>query len=94
MSRNADALIAVLIEAAQRYVDHQEDDLGKPVLKREFFWGITGHFIQSLAAMAASEADPAAVVDSVLTQVRARSLRLIARLQEGSRADDEEGDDA
>jgi hypothetical protein len=44
--------------------------------------------------MAASEADPAAVVDSVLTQVRARSLRLIARLQEGSRADDEEGDEA
>jgi hypothetical protein len=42
MSRNADALIAVLIEAAQRYVDHQEDDLGKPVLKREFFGGLPG----------------------------------------------------
>jgi hypothetical protein len=92
-SRNVEALAALLDETAQRYVDHQEDDLGKPVLKGEYFWGIARHFTTTLVALAADEADPTEVVDDVLRQVRARSLLLIERLQDEPSDDDEEDED-
>src|SRR2546430_2153214 len=92
-SRHADALVALLAETAQHYVDHQEDELGKPVLKREYFWGIARHFIDTLVAVAADEAEPTTVVDTVLQQVRARALLLIEQQREGTIEDDEVDED-
>jgi hypothetical protein len=92
-SRNVEALAALLDETAQRYVDHQEDDLGRPVLKAEYFWGIARHFTTTLVAVAADEAEPTAVVDNVLKQVRARALTLLEMTREGP-IDDDEDDEA
>ena len=89
-SRNVEALAARLDETAQRYVDHQEDDLGKPVLKGEYFWGIARHFTTTLVGLAADEAEPTEVVDNVLQQVRDRALMLLDRLREEPIEDDED----
>jgi hypothetical protein len=90
---HADALVQLLDETARRYVDHQEDDLGHPVLKREFFWGITRHFLTTLVAFAADEAEPTTVVEAVLQQVRARALMLLERWQEAPDEDELPDDD-
>jgi hypothetical protein len=62
-SRHEDALVDLLTETAQRYVDHQEAELGKPMLKREYFCGIARHFINTLVAFAADDAAPTEVME-------------------------------
>jgi hypothetical protein len=81
-SPHEDAIVELLTETVQHYVDYQEDELGKPVLKREYFWGIARHFINTLVSLAAHEAEPVTVVDSVLQQVRARTLMFFEWLRD------------
>jgi hypothetical protein len=90
-SQHEDAPVDLLTETAMHYVSYQEDELGKPVLKREYFWGIARHFTCTLVALAVDEAEPTEVVEAVLTQVRARALLHIERWRNGA-VDDEEDD--
>ena len=68
------AITDLLQHTLLTYTDHQEDELLNLVPKADFFWGGAGFFIGLLSAMALAEADPVAVIDAVLAQVRQRAI--------------------
>jgi hypothetical protein len=93
-SRNEDAIVDLLTETVMRWVDHQEGELGKPVMKREYFWGIARHFINTLVAFAAAEHDPQHVVEIVIRQVHDRALFLLEGFQNPENAFDDEDEES
>ena len=88
-SRNADAILDLLTETAQRYVDHQEDDLGRPVLQSEYFEGIARHFINTLVAFAVNEREPTEVIKTVLKATRILALKRLKDMREKPSEDDD-----
>ena len=87
--RNADAILELLTETAMRYVDHQEDDLGKPVLQSEYFEAVARHFINTLVAFAADQREPTKIIDGVLDATRTLALRRLEEMRNRPSGDDD-----